>query len=110
MKGISDKQRIPREHLAYTVNCMGACVCVLLPVSSWAAFAVGCAAEQNLGMPEYLQAIPFMFYPICAILISLLLALGKFPKIGQMKKAYERVDSGGPLLAAGDARRRNGGG
>lgn len=103
MKGISDKQRIPREHLAYTVNCMGACVCVLLPVSSWAAFAVGCAAEQNLGMPEYLQAIPFMFYPICAILISLLLALGKFPKIGQMKKAYERVDSGGPLLAAGDA-------
>ena len=90
MKGISDEKRIPREHLAYTVNCMGACVCVLLPISSWAAFAVGCASEQNMGMTEYLQAIPFMFYPICAILISLLLAFGKFPRLGELKKAYRR--------------------
>ena len=64
MKGISDKMRIPREHLAYTVNCMGACVCVLLPVSSWAAFAVSCAAGHGMGMKEYLAAVPLMFYPI----------------------------------------------
>lgn len=98
MKGISDEKRIPREHLAYTVNCMGACVCVLLPISSWAAFAVGCASEQNMGMTEYLQAIPFMFYPICAILISLLLAFGKFPRLGELKKAYRRVEGGGEVL------------
>ncbi len=98
MKGIADQRRIPREHLAYTVNCMGACVCVLLPVSSWAAFAVACAAGQGMGMTEYLGAIPMMFYPICAIVISLMLALGKFPKIGQLKRAYERVDQGGELL------------
>lgn len=98
MKGIADQRRIPREHLAYTVNCMGACVCVLLPVSSWAAFAVACAAGQGMGMTEYLGAIPMMFYPICAIVISLLLALGKFPKIGQLKRAYERVEQGGELL------------
>lgn len=98
MKGIADQRRIPREHLAYTVNCMGACVCVLLPVSSWAAFAVACAAGQGMGMTEYLGAIPMMFYPICAIVISLLLALGKFPKLGQLKRAYERVEQGGELL------------
>ena len=98
MKGIADQRRIPREHLAYTVNCMGACVCVLLPVSSWAAFAVACAAGQGMGMTEYLGAIPMMFSPICAIVISLLLALGKFPKIGQLKRAYERVEQGGELL------------
>lgn len=34
MKGISDHYKIPREHLAYTVNCMGACICVLIPVST----------------------------------------------------------------------------
>lgn len=98
MKGIADQRRIPREHLAYTVNCMGACVCVLLPVSSWAAFAVACAAGQGMGMTEYLGAIPMMFYPICAIVISLMLALGKFPKLGQLKRAYERVEQGGELL------------
>lgn len=101
MKGIADEKRIPREHLAYTVNCMGACVCVMLPVSSWAAFAVASAVGQGMGMKEYLGAIPLMFYPICAILISLLLALGKFPHIGQLKRAYDRVDHGGPVLESG---------
>ena len=105
MKGIADERRIPREHLAYTVNCMGACVCVLLPVSSWAAFAVACASGQGMGMKEYLEAIPLMFYPICAIVISFLLAVGKFPKLGQLKKAYDRVGHGGPLLESGIKRK-----
>ena len=100
MKGISDKMRIPREHLAYTVNCMGACVCVMLPFSSWAAFAVGCAGQQGMGMKEYMGAIPFMFYPICAIVIALLLAYGFIPKIGELKRAYERVEAGGSVLAS----------
>ena len=100
MKGISDKMRIPREHLAYTVNCMGACVCVMLPFSSWAAFAVGCAGQQGMGMKEYIGAIPFMFYPICAILIALLLAYGLIPKIGELKLAYVRVEAGGSVLAS----------
>lgn len=106
MKGISDKMRIPREHLAYTVNCMGACVCVMLPFSSWAAFAVGCAGQQNMGMKEYIGAIPFMFYPICAILISLLLGLGAIPKIGELKRAYERVEKGGPVLESDEKEKR----
>lgn len=99
MKGVSDRSRVPREHLAYTVNCMGACICVMLPFSSWAVFAVGCAAEQGLGMEDYIRAIPLMFYPICAILISLLLALGRFPRIGELKRAYARVEGGGTVLA-----------
>ena len=98
MKGISDEKRIPREHLAYTVNCMGACVCVMLPFSSWAAFAMGCASEQGLAAADYIHAIPFMFYPICAIGICLLLAFEKFPLLGELKKAYGRVRGGGPLL------------
>lgn len=99
MKGISDKKRIPREHLAYTINCMGACICVLLPFSSWAAFAMGCAAEQGMAAADYIKAIPFMFYPICAIIISLLLAVGCFPQLGELKQAYKRVENGGPVLA-----------
>lgn len=98
MKGISDRQKVPREHLAYTVNCMGACVCVMIPVSSWAAFAIGCASEQALDSSVYFHAIPFMFYPICAVLISLLLCLGKFPLLGELKRAYQRIEEGGSVF------------
>lgn len=98
MKEISDKNRIPREHLAYAVNSMGACVCVLIPFTSWAAFAIGCMSEQGLGFSDYVRAIPYMFFPILAILVCLLVGQGIVPKVGVIKKAYERVEAGGPLL------------
>ena len=98
MIGITDKQKIPREHLAYTVNSMGACVCVMLPITSWAACAISTLNDTGMGNKIYIQAIPFMFYPIAAIICCLLLALGIMPKIGNMKKAYERVNSGGDTL------------
>ena len=101
MKSLSDYYRIPREHLAYTVNCMGACVCVLIPISSWSAFAIGSLGDYGLGAGDYYRAIPYMFYPFCAIVISLLLACRKFPLLGSMKKAYQRVENGGPLLDEG---------
>lgn len=102
MKTLTDKYNIPREHLAYGANSMGACVCVLIPVTSWAAFAVGCMGDQNLGLSDYCQALPFMFFPIFAILICLLVAVGVIPKVGMLKKAYERVDAGGPVLVKED--------
>lgn len=98
MIGITDKQKIPREHLAYTVNSMGACVCVMLPVTSWAACAISTLNDIEVSKSVYIHAIPFMFYPIAAILFCLLLALGIFPKIGDMKKAYLRVEAGGDTL------------
>lgn len=98
MKGLSDHYKIPREHLAYTINCMGACVCVLIPVSSWSAFAIGSLADYGLCASDYYRAIPYMFYPFCCLIISLLLACGKFPLIGDMKKAYARVAQGGSVL------------
>ena len=98
MKETTDRNRIPREHLAYGVNSMGACVCVLIPFTSWAAFAVGCMADQGLGFGDYLRAIPFMFFPLVAVVVCLLVGLGIIPKVGRLKKAYQRVDEGGPLL------------
>ncbi len=95
MKHITDRLGIPREHLAYTVNSMGACVCVLIPFTSWAAFAIGCMGNFNMGFYDYIKTIPYMFYPWIAIVISLLLGIGLFPKIGPMKKAYVRVENGG---------------
>ena len=102
MRGITDSYKIPREHLAYTVNVGGACVCVLIPFSSWAAFGIGTFSDYGYTFTDYVKSIPFMFYPIIALIICLLLGLGVIPKLGDMKKAYERVRSGGPVLPESD--------
>lgn len=98
MKELTDKNRVPREHLAYGVNSMGASIAVLAPISSWAAFAMGVGAKQGVTMNVYAHAVPLMFFPIIAAIVCLLVALGIIPKIGYIKKAYKRVDDGGPLL------------
>lgn len=98
MRTITDRNGVPREHLAYGVNSMGACVCVLVPFTSWAAFAVGVISEQGLGFHDYLRSIPFMFFPIIAIVVCLLVAIGVIPKVGLIKKGYQRVAEGGPVL------------
>ncbi len=103
MRTLTDKQRIPREHLAYGANSMGACVCVLIPFTSWAAFAIGCLSEQGLGFTDYVRSLPYMFFPIIAIIVCLLVALGIIPKVGLIKKAYERVDAGGSVLCPAES-------
>ncbi len=98
MRSITDKNGVPREHLAYGVNSIGACICVLVPFTSWAAFAIGSMSEQGLGFSDYVRAIPYMFFPMISIAVCLLVALGVIPKVGLIKKAYQRVESGGPTL------------
>ena len=55
---------------------------------------MGLISDFGLGFTDYLQAVPFMFYPLAMMLVSLLLALGWFPKVGMLRQAYHRVASG----------------
>lgn len=98
MRNTTDRNQIPREHLAFQSNAIASCICVLIPFSSWSAFTVGLLGEEGLVYGDYLSAIPFMFYPLLMILSCLLLALGLLPKAGELKKAYARVASGGPVF------------
>ena len=99
MKGSYDKKKVPREALAYILDSTGAPVCVLIPFSSWAAYfgAIFLQQEcvQNVAdgslIKTYMAAIPFCVYPIVALLIVFLFCMGWFPKLGGMKKAYQRV-------------------
>ena len=107
MKKISDKQKLPRETLAYLLDSTGAPVCVLLPFSTWAVFYASLFYEQDsvkaLGvtsaMGAYLKAIPFLFYPIITLVIVFLFVMGWMPKIGPMKKAYQRVEETGMVYS-----------
>ncbi len=112
MKKISDKQKLPRETLAYLLDSTGAPVCVLLPFSTWAVFYASLFFEQDsvkaLGvtsaMGAYVKAIPFLFYPIITLIIVFLFVMGWMPKLGSMKKAYQRVQETGKVYS--DASRK----
>ena len=107
MKKISDKQKLPRETLAYLLDSTGAPVCVLLPFSTWAVFYASLFYQQDsvraLGagsaIASYTMAIPFLFYPIITLIIVFLFCIGVMPKLGLMKKAYERVEKTGMVYS-----------
>ena len=103
MREITDKNRIPREHLALQANIIACCLCVAVPFSSWTAFSVGLISAHGLGFSDYVRAIPYMFYPLGMLLLCLLLAVGAFPKLGGLKRAYQRVQSGGLAFERDDA-------
>jgi Na+/H+ antiporter NhaC len=113
MKKISDKQKLPRESLAYLLDSTGAPVCVLLPFSTWAVFYASLFYEQESvqsisgvtsAMSAYVKAIPFCFYPIITLIIVFMFCMGWIPKLGAMKKAYARVAETGKVYS--DASRK----
>lgn len=107
MKGVYDKRKLPREALAYMLDATGAPVCVLLPFSTWAVFYASLFEEQesvmalgySTGLEAYISAIPFCFYAIFTLMIVLLFCLGIIPKLGDMKKAYQRVAETGMVYS-----------
>lgn len=60
LRGVSDRNRIPREHLAVQTNIMACCLCVTVPFTSWTAFSVGLISDFGLGFDDYLRAVPFV--------------------------------------------------
>lgn len=98
MRDITDKSGVPREHLAFQAHGMACCLCMTIPFTSWTAFTIGLISEYGFGFDDYLASIPYMFFPLLMILLCLLLILGLFPKVGEMKRAYERMSEGGPAL------------
>lgn len=100
-----DKQKTPREMLAYVIDSTGAPVCVLVPLSTWAVFYAGTvAAEPGMeaygsAMDIYIQSMPFILYGWVAVIVVPLVILGVIPKIFGMKKAYQRVAETGRVYS-----------
>lgn len=110
MRGVCDRQKIPREMFAYVTASTGAPVCVLLPLSTWAIFFAGIFSDQKElqqygdGMSIYIHAMPFIFYAITALVVVPLTIYGVIPKLGTMKKAYKRVAEGGDVYSEQSAK------
>jgi tetracycline resistance efflux pump len=92
MRKITDHFRISREMLAYLVNAMAAPICVLIPMSTWSIYVGKLLEDNNVvekggGFYGFVQTIPYMFYPWAVVLIAFLVAWGKMPLFGRLKKA-----------------------
>jgi len=68
MRPITDKQNISRVKLAYIIDATAAPVCIIAPVSSWAA-AVAAFAEDGQGFSLFLRAIPYNYYALLTIVM-----------------------------------------
>lgn len=105
MKTTCDRNKVPREALAYVLDSTAAPICIMAPISSWGVFFAGIfMAEESLkftgtAISNYVHVIPFMFYSMAAVLCVFLFSAGILPKIGAMRRAYERVDCGGKVYS-----------
>lgn len=104
MRTISDKNKVPREKLAYYIDSTVCCVNSVSPISSWAAFLTGLLATgmiaagiEGNSYQLLLQSIPSNFFIfICLIMVYLVAAMGL--NVGPMAKAEQRVKITGKLL------------
>ena len=78
MRPITEQYSVSREKLAYLIDSTAAPICVIAPISSWAAAVAGfCAAGEN-GLALFCQAIPFNFYAFFTIIFIVTIVLTKY--------------------------------
>ena len=76
MRPITDKHNISRAKLAYIIDATAAPVCIIAPISSWAAAVAG-FAEDGQGFNLFLRAIPYNFYALLTIVMMVGLVVMK---------------------------------
>lgn len=78
MRPITERHSVSREKLAYLIDSTAAPICVIAPISSWAAAVAGfCAVGEN-GLALFCQAIPFNFYAFFSIIFILTIVLTRY--------------------------------
>ena len=117
MRPLTDRLRVSREKLAYIVDSTAAPVASLVPLSTWVGYQVGLVKDALGALPEgystpayplILQSIPYMFYPLFAlILVFLTAAMGRdgFAMLRAERRASTEgklVRDGAKPLAAGE--------
>ncbi len=94
MRPVSDKSKLSRAKLAYLIDATAAPICIIAPVSSWAA-AVSSYVEDGNGLQLFIKAIPFNFYAILTLIMMIFLALTNMdygPMAKHERNAKEKGD------------------
>lgn len=72
MRPVTDKHMVSRAKLAYLIDSTAAPICIIAPISSWAAAVSGFVKGEN-GINLFVQSIPFNFYALLTIVMMILL-------------------------------------
>ena len=76
MRPVTDKHHVSRAKLAYLIDATAAPVCIIAPISSWAAAVSGFVKGQN-GIDLFVHAIPFNYYALLTIAMMFMLTVLK---------------------------------
>ncbi|GAK54940.1 hypothetical protein U27_01771 [Candidatus Vecturithrix granuli] len=105
---LTDKYKVSREMLAYSLDSGSAPVCTLIPLSGWVVYIVGLLAQGygpitsvDEGMKVFLASIPFNLYGWFAVILAGLIAYQILPNYGPMRKAELRAKNEGKVLRDG---------
>ncbi len=101
MRPVTDKHKISRAKLAYLIDSTAAPVCIIAPISSWAAAVSGFVKDAN-GISIFVQSIPFNFYALLTLLMMVFIIVMKLD-YGPMK-VHEDNACNGDLFTTGKDR------
>ena len=94
MRPLADKHKISRAKLAYLIDATAAPVCIIAPISSWAAAVTGFVDGVD-GLDLFISAIPYNYYALLTIFMMVVMAIMKV-EYGSMatheKNAIEKGD------------------
>ncbi len=100
MRPVTDGHRVSRAKLSYLIDATAAPICMIAPISSWAA-AVASYADEGQGIALFIRAIPFNFYSLLTFVFIIGLTLMKFD-YGPMRIHELNAKKNGDLYTAGD--------
>ena len=102
MKPVTDKHRISRAKFAYVIDATAAPICIIAPVSSWAAAVSGFVKGED-GFGLFIKAIPYNYYSFLTLAMMIAMIVMKV-EFGSMEK-HELNALKGDLLSMGDGKK-----
>lgn len=100
MRPVTDGHKISRAKLSYLIDATAAPVCMIAPISSWAA-AVSAYAEDGKGLDLFITAIPYNYYSLLTLVFIIAITLMKFD-YGPMRVHEFNAMTKGDLYTSGD--------
>ncbi len=105
MRPVTDKQRISRAKLAYLIDATAAPICIIAPISSWAAAVSGTVENVN-GIDLFIRTIPFNLYALLTLAMVIFICFSGLD-FGPMKKFEDHAKSTGDLFLTGASEYKN---
>ncbi|MGN0298375.1 MAG: Na+/H+ antiporter NhaC family protein [Lachnospiraceae bacterium] len=92
MRPVTDRNKVSRAKLAYLIDATAAPICIIAPISSWAAAVTGFVKDED-GFSIFIKAIPYNYYALLTIVAMVALVIFKVD-FGPMKIHEENAAKG----------------